>query len=273
MQKLITAYNRGELRGSAGHIGAQGPQGEQGPIGDIGIQGIQGAQGIQGIQGNQGNQGTQGIQGIQGYSCSVIPSYQTGMNYSYLSIVSMKNIVYIVTNATGSQMESPPSSKWTLLLTGITTADQMKLSTIVSDGNDMHNIILGANSPNVGQYNVAIGNDARIYATAGSWNTAIGMNAGQQTSGSRNIMIGIDAGGGSSGNNNVYIGNSNVANDSLSNVFKLSSVGNDLMTGDFVSGNLNLKGNLTSNGISVAALKSDASALKADVDGFNYTMG
>ena len=184
------------------------------------------------------------------------------MNYSYLSIVSMNNIVYIVTNATGSQMESPPSSKWTLLLTGITTTDQTKLNNITNDSVETTNLNIGYKVPNIGERNTVIGKCARLGATAGYNNTIVGMSAGFAANGIGNTIFGHGAGSGANGNYNVYLGyESNPTNYAESYQFKVACNGYNLMTGNIFTGKLDVKGDITSNGISVATLRDDVDGM------------
>ncbi len=224
-----------------------GPAGAQGAQGAAGAAGAQGAQGRQGAAGAQGAQGAQGHQGVQGSAGSFTTDSEynlvAGVNAgnSFSGTNAVKNILLGydagTTITTGDNNIAIGYMAFAGSDGGNNTGsgniaigrEAMKQGAVTGDcniiiGDNRAGRLLSSGSHNIGmgQYslhymstgtgNIGIGYCCLDYAQ-GSYNTAVGHNAGTEVhgtggSGSYNTLLGYLAGGSlSSGSNCIIIGN------------------------------------------------------------------
>ena len=84
-----------------------------------------------------------------------------------------------------------------------------------------------------------MGDNALLYNETGSFNTALGRNAGYNATGTGNVFIGYTAGNAqTSGDYKLYVSSAEITYDSNGDISNIES--KDLITGDFSSGDLSL---------------------------------
>lgn len=120
---------------------------------------------------------------------------------------------------------------------------------------DYRSVFIGANSGRQpSYYSVGIGTSALSLAS-GNYNTAIGYWAGGSNTGSRNVLIGPRAGFGLSTNDKLYITNYDGSSTRI------------LISGDFVSGYVNINGSLQigSTDTSISRISGDMTFVDANI--------